>query len=92
METADARGAGALGERGQQSDADAPVLPAVDDLDRDLGGVELVEPDVPGDPDRGPRRRRVRDQRHVVPVVDIEESAELARSERRLRGEVALVA
>jgi hypothetical protein len=66
------------------------LLPAVDDLDRHLGGVELVEADVARDPDRGARPRRVRDQRVVMPVVHAQEPAHVARAQHRLGGEEAL--
>ena len=93
MEAADAGSARASAQRGHQRGADAVALPAVDYLNRDLGRLEVViEADVAGDPDRGARRRGVRDQRLVMPVVDIEESIELARGERGLQREIALVA
>jgi hypothetical protein len=93
VKTADAGGPGPLGERGEQRDADAPVLPPVDDLDRHLCGLEVViEADVARDPDRRARRRRVRDQRLVVPVVDVEEPAQVAGTQDRLGREEALEA
>jgi hypothetical protein len=66
------------------------VLPAVDDGDRHFRGIELVEPDVAGDPDRGAWRRRVRDQRLVVPVIDVEESAQVTGAQHRFGREEAL--
>ena len=93
MKTADAGGPGPLGERCEQRDADAPVLPPVDDLDRYLRGLEVViEADVARDPDRRARRRRVRDQRLVVPVVDVEEPAQVAGTQNRLGREETLEA
>jgi hypothetical protein len=92
VKAADARGPGALGERCQQRDADAPALPAVDDSDRHLGGVELVETDVAGDSDRGARWRRERDQRLVMPVVDGQEAAHVASGQLRLGREEPLQA
>jgi hypothetical protein len=68
------------------------VLPAVDDLDRHFRGIELVEPDVAGDPDRGARRRRACDQRLVVPVIDVEEPAQIMGAQRRFGREEALKA
>jgi hypothetical protein len=47
--------------------------------------------DVAGDPDRRPRRRRERDQRLVMPVVDVDQALQLARSQGRLAREVALI-
>ena len=92
VKATDAGGPGALGERGQQGDADASALPAVDDRDSNLCGVELVEADVAGDPDRSARRGRERDQRLVVPMVDVHQPAHVARTEHRLRREEALQA
>jgi hypothetical protein len=68
------------------------ALPSIDDLDRHLGGLEVVQPHVASDPDRHPGRRRERDQRLVVPVVDVEQVAELTGTQDRLGREVALVA
>jgi hypothetical protein len=83
----------ALGERLQQRGADPVSLPVVDDRDGHLGGFEVVlEADVTGDRDRRARRRRVRDQRLVMPVVDVEEPGKLTWRQLRLGGEEALVA
>jgi hypothetical protein len=66
------------------------LLPAVDDSDRDLGGLEVVfQPDVARDPDRRPGRGRERDQRLVVPVVDAQEALHVAWAQRRLWPEEA---
>ena len=93
MEAADPGRAGAFAERGEQRDADALVLPAVDDLDRHLGGLEVVlKADVPGDRNRGARRRRVRDQRLVVPVIDVEEPPQVTCAQHRFGREEALEA
>jgi hypothetical protein len=75
-----------------QFGANPLVLPAVDDLDRHLGGVECLEPHVAGDPDRRPGRRREGDQRLVVPMVDVDQVGELAGRQLGLGGEEALVA
>jgi len=93
VNTADAGGSGPLGERGEQRDADAPVLPPVDDRDRHLCGFEVViEPDIARDRDRGARWGRERDQRLVVPVVDVEEPAQVVGTQNRLAREEALKA
>jgi hypothetical protein len=47
--------------------------------------------DVAGDPDRRPRRRRERDQRLVMPVVDVDQALQLARRQGQLAREVALI-
>jgi hypothetical protein len=88
VKTADAGGSGPLGERGEQRDADAPLLPPVDDRDRHLCGLEVViEPDIARDRDRGARRGRERDQSLVVPVVDVQEPAHVAWAQPRLGAE-----
>jgi hypothetical protein len=90
VEAADARQSCALGERRQQRAADAAMLPAVDHRDRHLSGLEVVlQPDVARDPDRGAWRRRERDQRLVVPVVDAQEPAQVPRAQHRLGREEA---
>jgi hypothetical protein len=92
VETADAGRPCPIAERGHEGGANAAVLPIVDDLDRHLGGLEVVEAHVAGNPDRRPRRRRERDQRLVVPMVDVDEAGQLARRQLGLGGEEALVA
>jgi hypothetical protein len=91
LEAADAGSAGPLAQRGHERGTDATVLPVVDDLDRHLGRLEVVQAHVPGDPDRRPRRRRERDQRLVVPMVDTHEPYQLAWGEFVLRAEVPLI-
>ena len=54
--------------------------------------VEIVEADVAGDPDRRARRWREGDQRLVVPVVDVEQPAELTGASSCLGMKIALVA
>ena len=92
MEPPNARRPRPLGQRHHERSAHPVALPAVNHLDRHLGHVELVEPDVAGDSDRRSRWRRERDQGLVVPVVDVQEQAEVAGSQRGFRREVALVA
>jgi hypothetical protein len=92
VEAADPGRSSPLAERGHQRRAHAVVLPFVDHLDRHLRGVELVQTDIAGDPDRRAGRWRERDQRLVVPVVDVEEVAELALAQGGLDREVALIA
>jgi hypothetical protein len=88
---ADSGAPGALGKRRHQGRAHAAALPLVDHLDRHLGLVELLQADVAGDPDGRPRRRRERDQRLVMPVVDVDQALQLAGSQGRLAREVALI-
>jgi hypothetical protein len=92
VEAADPGAHRAVGERSQQRRADPMALPVVDDRDRHLGLVELGQAHVACDPDRRPRRRRERDQRFVMPVVDVEELGQLTRRELGLGREEALVA
>jgi hypothetical protein len=92
VEAADAGGAGPLAERRQQRGPDAAPLPRVDHFDRHLGRFEVLQPHVAGDPDRRAGRRREGDQRLVVPMVDVEQKAELARAELGLGVEISLVA
>jgi hypothetical protein len=92
LQPADAGGPCPRAETGDQRGAHATALPPVDDLDGHLCGIEVVQAHVAGDPDRRPRRRREGDQRLMVPVVDVEQDAQLARGQVGLRGEVALVA
>jgi hypothetical protein len=92
VKAADAGGPGALGERREQCRSDAVALPRIDHLDRRLGDVELLQPHVAGDPDRCPRRRRERDQRLVVPMVDVQQATQVARGQLGLGGEIALIA
>jgi hypothetical protein len=73
VEAADSGARRALGERRQQRCAHPVALPAVDHLDRHLGLVERIHAHVAGNPDRRPGRRRERDQRLVMPVVDVDE-------------------
>jgi hypothetical protein len=92
VEAADAGARRALGERRQQGRAYAVALPAVDHLDRDLGGIELLKAHVAADPDRRPGRGREGDQRLVMPMVDLDEQAEVPWRQRGLGGEEALIA
>jgi hypothetical protein len=93
VEVADAGGSGALGERRQQRDANAAMLPAVDHRDCHLSRLEVVlQADVARDPDRRAWLRRERDQRVVMPVVDPHEPADVAGAEDGLRREEALEA
>jgi len=87
VEAADSGAGRALGERRQQSRAHPVALPIVDHRDRDLSRFEVVlEADVTGDPHRLARRRRERDHRLVVPVVDVEKPRQLAWRQIGLRG------
>jgi hypothetical protein len=92
VEPADAGGVRLSRERLEQGAPNAAPLPAVDHLDRDFGGIEFRKAGVAGDPDRGSGRRREGDQRLVVPVVDAQQEAQLARGQLVLGAEVALVA
>ena len=56
-EPADPRGAGALGQPGEQFGRQSQALPVVDDGDGDLGGPRVGGvADVPGDADAAPAR------------------------------------
>jgi hypothetical protein len=78
VKAADAFGAGAAGQLGQQLGAQPAALPVVDDGDGDLGGVRVVGvADVTGDTDAAPAGVLQRAERLVVVVVDIGKVAQL---------------
>jgi hypothetical protein len=52
VEATDARSACPIGQRREQDGPHAAMLPLVDDLDGHLGGIEVVEAHIAGDPDR----------------------------------------
>jgi hypothetical protein len=83
---------GPLGKPRQEGGPDAAALPAIDHLDRNLGCIEVVEPQVAGDPDRRARLGRERDQCLVVPVIDAHEPSQLPLGELGLGAEIALIA
>jgi hypothetical protein len=83
---------GPLGELRQEGSPDAAALPAIDHLDRHLGSIEVVEPQVAGDTDRRTRLGREGDQRLMVPVIDAHEPSQLPLRELGLGAEIALIA
>jgi len=79
-EAADAFGAGAAGQLGQQLGAEPAALPVVDDGEGDLGGVRVARvADVTSDADAAPGGVGQRAERFVVMVVDVGEVAQLGR-------------
>jgi hypothetical protein len=92
VKAADAGGSSSLRKGREQRGADAAALPLVDHLDRHLGGLEVLEPHVAGDPDRRAGRRGVGDQRLVMPVIDARQTGQIAGGQVRPDGEEPLVA
>ena len=81
-EPADPRGAGALGQPGEQFGRQSQALPVVDDGDGDLGGPRVGGvADVPGDADAAPARVIQRAEGLVVEVIDVGEVAKLRRGQ-----------
>jgi hypothetical protein len=80
VEAADPAPCCPLGERRQECRPHPVALPFVDHRDRHLGRFEVIlEAHVAGDPDWRAGRGRERDQRFVMPVVDVEKPGQLAR-------------
>jgi hypothetical protein len=79
-EAADAFGAGAAGQLGQQLGAEPAALPVVDDGEGDLGGVRVARvADVAGDADAAAVGVVHRTEGLVVVVVDVSEAAQFGR-------------